>query len=40
MILPLESRNEILQCDNSNKSYGAVLLHGTVCLAAFYKLKF
>ena len=40
MILPLESRNEILQCDHSNKSYGAVLLHGTVCLAAFYKLQF
>ena len=40
MILPLESRNEILQCDHSNKSYGAVLLHGTVCLAVFYKLKF
>ena len=40
MILPLESRNEILQSDHSNKSYGTVLLHGTVCLEAFYKLKF
>ena len=37
--LTFESVNEILKCDHSNESYRAVLSYGTICFAAFYKVK-
>ena len=40
MVLTFESVDEILQCDHSNETSLAVLLHGTVCFTIFYKMKF
>ena len=38
--LTFESVDEILWCDHSNETSSAVLLHGTICFAIFYKIKF
>ena len=35
-----DSVDEILWCDHSNETYSAVLLHGTICILVFYKMKF
>ena len=40
MVLNFESVDEILWCDYSNKTSSAVLLHGTICILVFYKMKF
>ena len=31
VVLPFESRSEILWCNHSNENFLAVLLHGTIC---------
>ena len=28
------------RCDHSNETSSAVLLHGSICLSAFFKMKF
>ena len=40
MILTSESVAEILWCDHSNEILSAVLLHGTIYVLVFYKMKF
>ena len=40
VILPSESVNEILWCDQFNKASLAILSHGVICFSAFYKMKF
>ena len=39
-VLTFESVDKILWCDHSNETSLAVLLHGTICFAIFYKMKF
>ena len=39
-VLTFESVDQIQWCDPSNESSSAVLLHGTICFAIFYKTKF
>ena len=40
VVLTFESVCEILWCDHLNETSLAVLLHGTVCFTAFYKIRF
>ena len=40
VILPSESVNEILWCEQFNKASLAILSHGAICFSAFYKMKF
>ena len=40
VVLNFESVDEILWCDYSNKTSSTVLLHGTICILVFYKMKF
>ena len=40
VVLTFESVDEIPWCDHSNETSSAVLLHGTICLSTFYKMKF
>ena len=39
VVLTFESVDKILRCDHSNETSLAVLLHGTICFAIFYKMK-
>ena len=39
VILPFESVNEILWCDQFNKASLAILSHGAICFSAFYLKK-
>ena len=39
-ILTFKSVDKFLWCDHSNKTFSAVLLHGTVCFSIFYKIEF
>ena len=32
--------DEIVWCYHSSETSSAVILHGTICLSAFYKMKF
>ena len=40
VVLTFESVDKILWCDHSNETFSAVLLHGTICFAIFYEVKF
>ena len=40
VVLILGSVDKILWCDHSNETSSAVLLHCTICLSIFYKMKF
>ena len=40
VVLTFESVDEILWCYHSNETSSAVLLHGTICFSAAYKMKF
>ena len=40
VVLTFESVDEILRCGHSTETSSAVLLHGTIYFAIFYKLKF
>ena len=40
LVLTCESVSRILWCDHSNETSSAVLLHGTICCAIFYKIIF
>ena len=40
VVLTFESVDEILLCEHSNKTSSAELLHGTICVLIFYKMKF
>ena len=35
-----ESKDEILSCDCSNRTFSAVLSHGTNYMSVFFKIKF
>ena len=40
VVLTFEFVDEILWCDHSNETSSAVLLHGTIRISIFYKMKF
>ena len=40
MFLPLESVDEILQCDHSNETSSTVLSHGTIACVAVISVSF
>ena len=40
VVLSFESVDKILQCDHSNETSSAVLLHGTIGFSIFCKIKF
>jgi len=40
VLLTFQSVDEITWCDHSNESSSAVLLHGTIYIEVFYKMKF
>ena len=40
VVLTIESVDEILWCEHSNKSTSTVLLHGTIYFSIFYEIKF
>ena len=40
VVLTFESVDKILECDHSNETSLAVLLHGAICFSIFYKTKF
>ena len=39
VVLTFESVDEILWCDHSNETSSPVLLHGTIYVLFFYKMK-
>ena len=39
-VLTFESVAEINWCDHSNETSSGELLHGTICVSVFYKMKF
>ena len=40
VVLTFESVDEILKCDHSNESYGAVLFRCAICFSVINKIKF